>query len=160
VYFWSGNTSISWNGQTWLGLGDLLSISVQEDGTTVEARGISLTISGFNPTLLTDCLSDYKLGEPVNVYLGVFSSGYLISSPICAWSGRTDQPTIDFDGTKASITIACENRLVDLNRAVDRRWTHDDQQRDNPGDLAFFFVDQLVERNLFWGSYPISNNNI
>src|ERR1700722_8025723 len=135
VYVWTGAGSITWNGQTWLGAGDLLTISVQEDGATVEARGIGVTFSGFDPTLLTDCLSDYKLGEPVNVYLGLLSSGSLVADPICSWSGRTDQPTIDFDGTKASITIACENRLVDLNRAVDRRWTHDDQQRDNPGDL-------------------------
>src|ERR1035441_8735896 len=39
VYLWSGIGSIFWNGQTWLGVGTLGSISVAEEGSTVEAKG-------------------------------------------------------------------------------------------------------------------------
>ena len=45
VFIWSGIGSIQWNSQTWVGLGSLLSLSGWEDGTTVEARGINITLS-------------------------------------------------------------------------------------------------------------------
>jgi len=37
------------------------------------------------------------------VYLGI------------SWAGRTDQPTIEMDGSTATISINCENRLVEMN---------------------------------------------
>jgi hypothetical protein len=160
VYIWSGIGTIDWNGQTWLGLGSFLDISPAEDGTTVEAKGITLTLSGIDPTLLPEALGDFQLGLPVSVQFGLYSGGTLIESPITTWAGRMDQPTIDVDATAAVITINCENRLLDMNVPVDRRYTSVDQQRDYPGDLGFQFVNALQERTLFWGNYPNSQNNI
>jgi hypothetical protein len=161
LFVCSGVGNISWNGQTWLGLGPFLSVGLTEDGSTVQARGINLIFSGCDTTMLTDCLSDYKVGLPVALYLGAYASdGSIVSDPLVAWAGRLDQPTIDVDGPKATISIACENRLVDMNIAVQRRWTNEDQQKDVPGDLAFSFVDQLQEKTLFWGRFPNSTNNI
>lgn len=159
VYLWTGTGSTSWNSQTWSGLGSLLSLAVAEDGATVEARGITITVSGLDPTLLPDCLSDFQLGLPAIVYLGFFSSGSLISSPITSWSGRMDLPTIDVSGETATIAINCESRLLDMNIPVDRRYTQQDQQMTWPDDLGFQFVDSIQEFILAWGqSYNATNN--
>jgi hypothetical protein len=161
VYLWSGAGSIVWSGQTWLGLGPLLSVSSTEETSTVEAKGITITLSGLDTTLLPDTLADFQLGLPVDVYLGVFASnGTIVSSPISAWAGRTDQPTITIDGATASIAIACESRLLDMNVPAERRYTNEDQQMTWPGDVCFQFVDSLQEMTLFWGGYPLSQNNI
>jgi hypothetical protein len=159
VYVWSGIGSISWNGQTWTGLGSLLGLSVMEDAATVEARGITVTLSGIDPTLLSDCLGEFQLGQPVAVYLGLYSGGSLISSPVATWVGRLDQPTIDVGADNVTISINCENRLLDMNVAVDRRLTHEDQQMDYPGDLGLQFVAGIQEMTLFWG-HPINSHNI
>src|ERR1700735_715468 len=74
AYLWSGGTSVTWNGQTWAGLGSLLDISVIEYGSSLEARGIVITISGLDATLLADSMSELKLGFPVNVYFTVYAS--------------------------------------------------------------------------------------
>lgn len=160
VRIWSGIGTISWNGHTWAGLGSLMSISMTEDAATVEARGISIVMSGLDATLLADCLADFRLGLPVTVYFALYASGSLIADPIISWAGRMDQPTIDVAGDTASITINCENRLIDMNIAVDRRYTHEDQQLENPGDLGFQFVNGLQETTLFWGHFPSSSNNL
>jgi hypothetical protein len=160
VYIWSGSGSVAWSGQTWSGLGALLSISVAEDGATVEARGITITFSGLNSSLLSEAIGDYQLGQPVIVYLGFFSAGALISSPVTAWAGRMDQPTIDVSADTASIAIACENRLLEMNNAVDRRYTLIDSQIDDAGDLGFQFVNGLQEMTLFWGRYPATGANV
>ena len=161
VYVWSGIGSIVWNSQTWIGLGTLMSLSGSEDGTTVEARGIAIMFSALDSSLLGDCLSEFKLGLPVTVYLGLFASpGSLIADPVITWSGRMDQPTIDVSGQTASVTINCESRLIDLNIAVDRRNTNEDQQLDHPGDLGLSFVAGIQEITLYWGRFPQSANNL
>lgn len=160
VYLWSGMGPIVWNGQTWTGVGTLGKVTAIDDGSTVEARGINLEFSGIDPTLLADVLGEFLLGQPVIVSLGLFDAGALIADPITSWSGRMDQPTIDIDGKTASISINCENRLIDMNTAVDRRYTAEDQQRDWPGDLGMNFVFSLQEKTWYWGTAPTSSGNI
>jgi len=160
VYVWSGVGNVTWNGQTWAGLGSLLGLTPAEDAATVEARGLTITISGLDSALLSECLTDFQLGLPVTLYLGLYSGGSLISTPITSWSGRMDMPTVNVAGDSASIEINCESRLIDMNIAVDRRYTHEDQQMDNPGDLGLSFVNGIQEMTLFWGRFPASSNNL
>jgi len=159
VYLWSGGASIAWNGQTWLGVGALLGISSSEDAATVDSRGVAVTLSGLDATLLPDCLNDFELGAPVAIYLGLQSSGALIASPLVTWAGRMDQPSIDVTGDAVTIAINCESRLIDMNVAVDRRYTDTDQQMQWPGDLCFQFVAGIQQVTLYWGEQANSTNN-
>lgn len=160
VYIWSGTGTISWNSHTWQGVGALGSISTIDEGSTVEAKGIALGLSGIDPQLLPDVLTQLQLGLPVTAYLGLFNGGSLIANPVTSWSGRMDQPTIDISGTEARISINCESRLLDMNTAARRRYTIEDQQRDYPGDLGFSFVDSIQEITLYWGQAPTTAANV
>lgn len=159
-YLWTGAGTVFWNGQTWTGVGNLLGISVVEEGSSVEARGISLTFSGFDPTLLPETVNEFGLGLPVVVYMGLYISGTLSAYPITAWSGRTDQPIIRIDTDTATISVNCENRLLDMNVPCDRRYTIQDQQMTWPGDQGFQFVQALQEINITWGQNTTSTPNI
>ncbi len=160
VYVWSGYGSVTWNGQTWQGLGSLGSISNIEEGATVEAKGMTLTVSGVDPALLSDVLTDFQVGLPVTVWLGLFdASGSLLADPIVSFAGRMDQPTISMSGEIATIGINCESRLLDMNVSVERRYTDADQQLDYPGDLGFGFVNSIQDVTIYWGRHPSSLNN-
>ena len=160
AYIWSGVGSVTWNGQTWLGLGSLLGVGMIESAPTVEARGITITLSGLDPALLASTLTDFKAGMPVSVLFGMYSGGVLIATPIISWSGRTDLPEVSYDGETATITIDCENRLADSNVPADRRYTHQDQQMTWPGDLGFQFVNATQEFTIFWGQSANITNTI
>jgi hypothetical protein len=160
VYVWSGAGSIAWGGVTWLGVGNFGSISPIEEGATVNARGITLSLSGVDPTLLSDVLNEYQQNLPAVIYFGVRdNTGALIPNPITSWAGRTDQPTITVDGESATISIACENRLVILNNSVERRYTDADQKGDYPDDRGFEFVNAIQNVTVYWGRHPDSSNN-
>jgi hypothetical protein len=160
VYTWTGRGPLSWNGHTWTGVGTFGGLSIVEEGTNIQARGITLTLTGLNPALLDDVLNEYSVGLPVNVYLGLFdNAGTLIPDPVCCWAGETDQPTISVSGDEASIEISCENKLVQMNVAVERRYTHEDQQLEHPGDLGFEFVNAIQDIGIFWGRHPASAPN-
>lgn len=161
VYVWSGFGYFAWNGHNWAGVGTLGGISVIEEAGTVEAKGITLTLSGFDSALLTDVIGHFQLGLPVLIYVGMMDqSNALIGTPVIAWAGRIDQPVIDVSSTAAEISINCENRLLDMNTLVYRRYTHEDQQFDYPGDRAFEFVNSLQEVTIYWGRTPNSTNNV
>lgn len=160
VYLWTGLQPITWNGQTWSAVGMAGTISAIETGHDVEARGITLTLSGLDTSLLPDVQSEIQLGLPAMVYVGALNGSTLIASPVLAFGGRVDQPMSTIDGAKADLAINCESRLVDMNVAIDRRYTNDDQQRDWPGDLGLSFVPGVQEMTLYWGSAPTSTANI
>lgn len=159
LYVWSGFGGYSWGGHTYTGVGSLGSVSTIEEGASVEAKGITLNLSGIDPTLLTDVLTDFKLGTSVVVYLGLFSpDGTLIADPVISWAGRMDQPSIDVGAETATISINCENRLFDMNVAVDRRYTNEDQRLDHTDDRGFEFVNAIQELNIYWGRAATNTN--
>jgi hypothetical protein len=160
VYVWSGIGTVYFNGQSWTGIGTLLGISSLEEGTTVDARGCSVTVSGLDPTMLGNCMSEFVLGKPAAIYLGVYSGGNLIPYPITAWAGRTDQPTVSVSGKEVTIAINLENRLVDMNIPGSRRYENSDQQMTWPGDICFSFTSGLLDRALFWGTVPQFQNTL
>lgn len=163
IYIWTGYGPISWNGQTYQGIGTLLTLSSIEEGSDVNARGITLGLSGFDANALSLALGEVRQGLPVVVSLGLFYPGSpwtLIPDPLIAWAGRMDQPTIDVLGTTASISLACENRLVSMNVAVDRRYTPEDQARDWPGDSGLSWVYGIQDQNIYWGRLPGTTNQV
>jgi hypothetical protein len=133
---------------------------ISED-TVVEAKGVTLSLSGVPSDLLGDCLTEFVRGYPAQVYLGLFADDgvTLIPNPVLAYTGRLDQPNLNDAGDACTISISCENALVDLNRSVYRRYTDSDQQLDHPGDLGCSFVPSIQEVTTFFGSLPLSQNN-
>jgi hypothetical protein len=160
IYVWTGRGSITWGGHTWLGVGSLGSVSTIEEGATIDAKGITLSLSGIDTTLLADVMTEFQVRLPVLVRLGLFDASLsLIDDPVISWAGRMDQPTIDVDGQTCTISINCENRLLEMNVAVDRRYTNEDQQLDYPGDRGMEFVSSIQDVTIYWGRTPSNINN-
>lgn len=161
VYLWSGYQPQLFNGQVYTGVGSLLGISTIEDGASVQARGIQVTLSGLDPSLLGMALDEFQVGVPVTVSLGLFGTqgAALVNSPVVAWAGVTDQPTIDVDEKTASIAIACESLLVRMNVPVPYRYTNQDQQLFYPGDTGFAWVPAIQSIPIYWGQNENSDGN-
>jgi hypothetical protein len=79
IYVWSGVGPIALGGKTWTGLGLLGNVSMIEESATVEAKGITLTLSGIDSTMLAGILEEFQVGLPAIVALGLFdAAGALI----------------------------------------------------------------------------------
>jgi len=161
VYLWTGTGTVTFDGNDYLGAGALMGISATEEGSTVHARGVTLTLSGLDAGLLPEALNEAILGLPVTIKLGLFdlTTGILIDSPATTWMGSLDQPKFTIGANGATLEVNCESKLINLNTPLDRRITDEDIQSEHPGDLWAMFVDGLVQRTLFWGQ-PLTTNNI
>src|SRR2546429_1496556 len=123
VYLWSGIGSISWNGQTWIGLGTYGNVSAIPESADVSAVGIKLSLSGIPAQFITSALGEVRQGAPVILYQGFLTpAGAVISSPNTAWQGRMDTCEIAEGGDTATISITAESRMLDLNRSRERRY--------------------------------------
>lgn len=152
VYLWSGMGSISWNGQTWLGVGNYGNISSLPETSDVAAVGIKLTLSGVPAQFITSALGEVRQGAPVIIYQGFLTTaGGIIANPNIAWAGRMDICEIAESGDTSIITITAESRMLDLNRSRERRYEKQDQLLDFPGDTGFDYQQLLQELSLVWG---------
>lgn len=169
---WSGMGDLSYGGETYTGLGDLLSISEIKETADVQATGMNVSLAGVKSSLVTIAKDQDYQGRELTVSLGAFdSSGDLIADPVIIFSGFMDTMTINEAGEYSSITIAVENKLIAFERSKVRRYTAEDQKIDYPLKLAngdpnpnydagFEFVTAIVEKEIFWGRpTPTSNMN-
>lgn len=151
-YVWSGRGPVAWNGQTWQGLGDLGQIGTITEDSTLTAQGLTLSLSGIRPDLLSEALTEVQQGLPCKLYLVFADEGGNPVDSIMAYAGRMDQPSIEEGTDTGTVTISIENRLSDLQRAPFRRLTDQDQRLRYPNDDGFKFVNCLLDWNGSWGA--------
>lgn len=113
---------------------------------TVSAQG-SIPLGS---TILTEALSDIQIGAAAKVYFGLFSNGALLGTPYLAFGGQVDQPKVKVSPDTLTISLALENRLVNLQRASQRRYTSADQHIEYPTDTGFNWVETLNDIALIW----------
>jgi hypothetical protein len=161
AYAWTGYRPLTWNGMTFQGVGDLGDIAGISEDCEVEAKGVVLSLSGIPSDLISNVLWEVRVLGTVKVWFALFdATGAIIADPVLAYQGKMDAPATEDNGETCTATINVENVLVDLNRAVYRRFTNEDQQQDYPGDTAFQYVAGLQEQITFWGRSPSSINNV
>src|SRR5690242_16943102 len=104
VHCWTGIGNITWNLNTYTGVGQLGKIGPITEDTSVQAQGLELGLTGVPQNLLNEALGQCQQGNAVNVYIGFLdSSGNIIADPYLAFSGRMDVPTIDEGAETATI---------------------------------------------------------
>jgi hypothetical protein len=152
AYMWTGIGNLQWNLQTWIGVGTLGTISPIEESSEIKAVGVTFTLSGIGQDMIHKALGEMRQGYPVAVWFGTLGdNNNVIADPLQMYAGRMDAPNIDEGAPTATISIATENRLIDLNRSRERRFTDQDQQINYPGDLGFQYVQSIQDWNGTWG---------
>ncbi len=148
----------TWGGQTWTGAGAMGKVGVIEEGIDVEARGITVSLSGIDPVLLPESLSDIKLGASAKLYMGFFGPDTqaltLVSTPVCLFAGIVDQPSVNMDPKGGAVTISLniESSLLRLQRACNLMLTPADQKISHPDDTGLDQVNLLAWQALKWGA--------
>lgn len=144
--------NIDFGGDTYLGVGDLGSISKVSESSELQSTAIDLILSGINTALVSVQLNEHYQGRPGTVYLGAknLTTNELIVEPTIVFKGLMDNSKIEI-GTTATISLRLNNRLAEWDKQNDRRYNNDDQQEIHPDDKAFEFIEGLAEKEIAWG---------
>lgn len=153
VNVWSGLGNITFNGDLYLGVGDLGAISEIKETQVLEASGVAFTMSGIPGAFIAATLTEDYQERLAKLWFGALDSNKdLVATPYLLFTGRMDVMTIDEGSETATITLKVENRLVDLERPKLRKYTAEDQKDEFPGDLGLDFVTDLNSgKKVIWG---------
>jgi len=152
VRAWTGYGQISYDGNTFTGTGDQGAISEIKESADGAANGVTLSLSGIPSGNIALALEDDAQGRAAKIWLAFldFSNGTFAYGPHLIFDGFIDTAAIDDNGTTATVTIQIEKELID-RRSTGRRYTHQDQQIDHPGDMFFDMMAINAERAINWG---------
>jgi len=150
-HVWTGVGSVTYNGNTYTGVGSFASCGEIAESSCVRADGTTISLSGLDPAWLTDALADIQLGAPATLWLAVFESG-AIAAAVQIFAGTVDQPTIPIGPDTIAIQIALESKMTNLQRPTMRRYTSSDQRVYYPDDIALSWVEILEDIALLWAN--------
>lgn len=134
----------------------LMSLALQED---VQGRPVNVwlgfigagTVSAItDPTggaTITDPTGGADITDPAG---GV--AGNVLADPVGPYEYRMDSFSIDDTPPFPRITLKAESYLASLTRARPRRYTHEDQQIEFPGDLGLEYAASIQNKAIRWGA--------
>ena len=140
-----GDRTISLN--TYIGTGNLMSISGLEEAGDLSAKSASLTLSGIDNAIVALALAEPYQRRICRIFFGVSS----VSDVVEVFSGYMNTMTIEDSGETSNISLTVESKLIELNRARVRRYTHESHQARHPDDTFFSFVADLQDKSVVWG---------
>lgn len=151
--FWSGVGTFPWDGKDWYGSGSLGQIGEIEETQDIQAVGLSLILSGIPPEMqsIAQEPTEYR-GRLCRIWFGLMNAAHeLILSPIRILDGRMDVMSCDDFSDTVTLSLTVENRLIDLFRAREQRWTDQEQKTLYAGDKGLEYVASLQNKEIIWG---------
>jgi|TARA_R110001592_G_scaffold9025_1_gene48441 hypothetical protein len=152
---WTGYSEFTIDGSNYLGLGDLISVGQVEESADVKANGLNITLSGLDTSILAGAFNETQQGIVVNVKFGVLTTTdnalAIVDTPYQIFSGTVDTVSINEDGETSTIQYSIESKLISLEKALDFRYTDQDQKFFFPNDRGLEFVDDMQDKSIDWG---------
>lgn len=154
VNLWTGYGEIQFNGDTYTGGGNMVSVSTFQDTETLNAKGITAQLTGIPLSNISLALQEIYQGRKATLFLGFigFPTNVLIADPVVMFSGKMDVMRIEETGETSNILISVESELIDLKRARLSRYTDAEQKRQFPLDRGLEFVTSIQNKSIRFGS--------
>ena len=147
VRLWTGYGNKTIDGETYLGAGDLLAVSGLEEVNDLSAKSASITLTGMPGEIVSLAIKEPYQRRSCRILFGVSN----VDDFVEVFAGKMNQMPIEDSGDTSTITLTVESKMVELNRARVRRYTHESHQARHPGDTFFSFVADIQDKGIPWG---------
>lgn len=149
LHTWLGN--LVFNSNTYTGAGDLAFIGPIDEDSDLTRNTLEMGLRGIPSDIIAIALGENFQGRTATVYLGYLNTStmQLVGDPT-EFTYKMDFPTINV-GSQCQVRLVLEDEFAVLDKPKPRRYNNADQQSRYPGDKGLEFVEQMVERQIFWG---------
>jgi len=160
AHLWSGRGALHWKGRIFNNgvtpaSGVIGTISSVGESGELAAHSITYGLSGIPSDTeagrdLIELADKYtNQGGTARLWFATLDENYqLDGEPWPLAETLIDVPTITLGADSVAIAFSTETRLSRQQNRQGRRYTHEDQQLDYPGDLGFEFVNELQDKTL------------
>lgn len=147
---------LSFGGNTYIGAGELASVSMPEERTSLTFEPKVYRLSGVDPVLISESDIDNSFGRSTIEYFGFLNpdTHQLVDTPEINYEGRIDKMR-RIDGKEPLIEVRVNHRLNMIDRPDDWCYTHEHQQLFFAGDLGFNRIPDNELQEIFWGGRPV-----
>lgn len=154
VRYWSGIGDITFLGNTYTGNGWIQGLSDIQESMELRANGIDIILSGIPSAVLTMLLTDARQGKSGKIYLAFLnSSGSVIgNTEYIVFEGLLDVPEIIEKQNETIATFSYENRLIELERSTELRYTGQCLRSFFSTDEGLDYVPSVQDWNGYWGN--------
>jgi len=146
---WTGYGDRTIDGQTYTGGGNLVAISGLEEVADLSAKNITLTLNGMPSSVVSLALQEPYQRRKVRVLWGVRG----VSDFVEVFSGSLNQMVIEDGPESGTISVTVDSKLVELERASNRRYTAENHKARHPDDTFFDYVAKLQDKNVRFGDF-------
>jgi hypothetical protein len=152
ILVWSGTDDLVIGSDTYTGAGTLLNVSNSEDNLELKSNGLVISLSGMDSTVVTYALTENYQNRPITLFLGYVMGGTNeVAGTLTLFKGRMASLVVNDTPEGSTVTIDAENRLVDLDRPSNLRYTKESQNFLHSGDTGFNRVASLQDKQINWG---------
>tara|TARA_Y100000004_G_scaffold12151_1_gene13114 strand:+ start:1256 stop:1903 length:648 start_codon:yes stop_codon:yes gene_type:complete len=152
ILVWTGKDDLIISSETYTGAGSLLSISGVEETRELKSAGLTVSLSGMDATVLNYALTENYQNRFLTLFMGYLMGGSNeVAGTIVLFRGRMTTLTISDDPNGSTITIDAENRLIDLDRPSNLRYTKESQEFLYTGDTGLDRINQIQDKEIVWG---------
>ena len=152
ILVWSGIDDLVIGSDTYTGAGTLLSVSNSEDNLELKSNGLVVGLSGMDTTVVNYALTENYQNRPITIFLGYVMGGTNeVAGTLTLFKGRMTSLVVNDTPEGSQVTIDAENRLVDLDRPSNLRYTKESQNFLHSGDTGFNRVASLQDKQINWG---------
>jgi len=161
ILVWSGMDDLVIGSDTYTGAGTLLSVSNSEDNLELKSNGLVVALSGMDTTVVNYALTENYQNRPITIFMGYVMGGTNeVAGTLTLFKGRMTSLVINDTPEGSTVTIDAENRLVDLDRPSNLRYTKESQNFLHSGDTGFDRVASLQDKQIVWGSSHTGSGSI
>ena len=155
VYVHSGIGTITYDSNDYVGVGDFGTFTAPRESETLGPVSVTLTLSGFDATFLTEALDSSSYGDKVTLFAGYRSDdGTLIADPWTFWKGRVDYMTAN-RGETNTISLVAQHDLSVLNEVDGAKFSDEDQRQRYSADEGFEYIAEQATQKLVWGGRTV-----
>lgn len=147
VRLWTGYGDRTINGQTYVGAGTLLNIQGLGEVADLSAKSITISLSGVAVSLVSLALQEPYQRRVCRVFFGAVD----VADVVEVFSGQLNTMSIEDSGEASTISVLVDSKLVELERASNRRYTSENQKSRFAGDTFFDYVSAIQDAEIVWG---------
>jgi len=168
VFINSGTQDFLFDGETWIGVGGMGSLSGVPENTSLGTGQITATLSHIPLDSLPDFVDEFTTNDPIGrawtTYVAFLNADFTTKAVLTMDSGFIGAPEMAESATAGSIALTLLNETTRLALATFYRMTSQGQQSIWPGDVGFEYVTDTNLSEISWGrtsvGIPFSSGGI
>lgn len=149
---WTGSSAITYNAESYTGLGNLIGVSMPKETSDGSASGVTFSISGIPSSHISLALSNTYQNAPCYLWFACMAtSSTFVADPYLMFSGLMDVAELSDDGETATISVKAEGFAYGVGPSSERR-TDQDQREKYSSDRSLRFIADLQNKEFTWGA--------